>query len=118
MRIAALLSVLSRKAKDGEIILVDSFSFGAPKTATAKAALAAIALSADAARIMTKKKNAALISLASYNANAMKSFHNFGNVMTEEVRNLNPVDVLAHKYLIIENPEVAFKAILARTKSK
>src|SRR3990167_2180328 len=33
MRIGALLSVLSRKAKEGEIILVDKLSFAAPKTA-------------------------------------------------------------------------------------
>ena len=39
MRIGALLAVLSRKAKDGEIILVDTFVFTAPKTAMAKSAM-------------------------------------------------------------------------------
>src|SRR3989338_14679 len=32
MRISALLSVLSQKAKDGEIILVDQLAFAGPKT--------------------------------------------------------------------------------------
>jgi len=118
MRVGALLSVLSRKAKDGEIIFVDKFAFSAPKTSAAKAAVAALAKSADALALTTKKKNAALLALSTYDANVIKSFHNFGNVMTEELRNLNPVDILAHKYLIIEKPEEAFAALTARTKAK
>ncbi len=114
MRVGALLSVLSRKAKDGEIILVDSFTFATPKTATAKAAITALAKGAGAERLTTKKKNAALIALSAYDANAIKSFKNFGNVTTEELRNLNPVDVMAHKYLIIEKPEASFAALVAR----
>lgn len=118
MRIGALLSVLSKKAKDGEIILIDKFSFVTPKTSTAKIVLVALAKGADAAYLITKKKNAALLALSSYDATTIKSFHNFGNIMTEELRSINPVDVLAHKYLVIENPEAAFKILLARAKSK
>jgi large subunit ribosomal protein L4 len=118
MRIGALISVLSRKAKDGELILVDTFSFASPKTAMAKTVLTALAKGADAATLTTKKKNAALLALNSYDVNTIKSFHNFGSVQTEELRNLNPVDVMTHKYLVIEKPEEAFKALLARAKSK
>ena len=118
MRIGALLSVLSRKAKDGEIILVDEFAFSAPKTSVAKMMIEKIANGAGAEQLVSKKKNAALLALASYNKNTMKSFSNFGNIMTEEIRSLNPVEILSHKYLIIENPEVAFATILARAKSK
>ncbi len=118
MRIGALLSVLSRKAKDNEIILVDEFSFSAPKTAVAKTFIEKLAKGADAGQLVSKKKNAALIALASYSKNTLKSFSNFGNVMTEETRSLNPVEVLSHKYLIIEKPEAAFAALIARVKSK
>lgn len=117
MRIGALLSVLSRKAKDGEIILVDKFLMNNPKTSVAKVTLAKLSKGSDAGALVTKKKNTALIALSTYNTNVTKSFHNFGNVMTEETRSLNPVDVLAHKYLIIEDPEVAFTTLLARVKS-
>ncbi|MBU6388368.1 50S ribosomal protein L4 [Patescibacteria group bacterium] len=118
MRIGALLSVLSKKAQDGEIILVDQFTFAAPKTALAKTALTALAKGADAGALTTKKKNAALLALASYDANTIKSFGNFGSIATEELRNLNPVDVMTHKYLVIEKPEAAFAALTARAKSK
>ncbi len=116
MRIGALVSVLSKKAKDGEIILVDRFLFATPKTATAKSVIAALATDAAAPALVTKKKNAALLALAAHNANTIKSFRNFGNLATEELRNLNPLDVMTHKYLIIEKPEAAFAALLARAK--
>ncbi len=116
MRISALLAVLSQKAKDGEIILVEKFAFAAPKTATAKAAMQSLAKAADA-KFLMKKKNAALLALAAYDVNAIKSFSNFGNMKTEEVRNLNPLDLMTHKYLIIEKPEKSFAALLARTRS-
>lgn len=118
MRVGALLSVLSKKAKDGEIILIDKLSFAEPKTATAKTALVALAKGAGADRLAAKEKNAALFALAAYDANAIRSFRNLGNVMTEELRNLNPVSVLAHTYLVIENPEDAFAALSARAKAK
>lgn len=113
-RVQALLSVLSRKAKDGELILVDKISFGTPKTSEAKKVLLAVG---KAAGMSEKRKNAALIATTTYEKSTIKSFSNMGNVTTEEVRNLNPLDLLTYKYLVIENPEEAFKALAARVKN-
>ncbi len=118
MRLGALISVLSKKAKDGEIILVDKFAFAEPKTSAAKSFLAKIAEASGAATLASKKKNAALLALAAYDKNAIKSFSNFGSVMTEELRNLNPLSVMTGKYLIIEKPEESFAALIARTNTK
>ncbi|MFA5996639.1 MAG: 50S ribosomal protein L4 [Candidatus Paceibacterota bacterium] len=118
MRTQALISVLSRKAKDGELILVDKFAFAEPKAKVAKLALGKLAEGAAATYLVSKKKNAALLALASYDLNAIKSFSNFGNVMTEEVRNLNPLNVMTAKYLVIEKPEESFAALIARAKAK
>ncbi len=117
MRVGALLSVLSLKAKEGDIILVDQFAFSAPKTKDAKSFIAALAKGSGAKFLATKKKNAALFALNSYNANTIKSFSNFGSVMTEELRNINPLEVMTNKYLIIEKPEEAFAALVARAKN-
>lgn len=114
MRRAALLSVFSRKARDGEVIFVDKFEFAAPKTKEAKAALTALAKATSVSALVDKKKNAALLAFADANALAKKSFRNIGNVNIEEVRNLNPVDLMTNRYLIIENPAVALKALVAR----
>jgi large subunit ribosomal protein L4 len=118
MRIGALLSVLSRKAKDGEIILVDKFAFAEPKAKSAKAMLEKLAEGTQAVSLASKKKNAALFALASYDINTIKSFSNFGNVLTEEARNLNPLSIMTHKYLIIEKPEETFATLLSRVGTK
>lgn len=118
MRMGALISVLSRKAKEGELILVDKFTFAEPKSAAAKTILAKLAASTGAAPLVSKKKNAALLALASYDANTIKSFSNFGNVTTEEARNLNALNAMTAKYLIIENPEETFAALAKRVATK
>jgi large subunit ribosomal protein L4 len=114
MRRAALLAVLSRKAKDGEIIFVEKMSFAAPKTKEAKAMLGALAKAAGAGAMVVKSKNAALLAFSEPNDMAKKSFRNIGNINMEEVRNLNPVDVMSSRYLVIENPAKAFETLSAR----
>jgi large subunit ribosomal protein L4 len=118
MRTAALFSVLSRKLKDGEVLFVDKLSFSTPKTAEAKKALVALSKAANVG-LASKRKNAALIALSSSDAAAKKSFRNLGNVMSEEIRNLNVVDVMTKKYLIIENPKEALSVLSGKVnKSK
>jgi large subunit ribosomal protein L4 len=114
MRRAALLSVLSRKAKDGEVIFVEKFAFATPKTKDAKNILSAVAKAAGANALVTKSKNAALIAFAEPTAEAKKSFRNIGNIAMEEVRNLNAVDLMTSRYLIIENPAKAIEVLSAR----
>ncbi len=115
MKVQALVSVLSRKAKDGEVILVDQFAFGAPSTKGAIASLIALGKAADA-KLLEKNKNTVLIALSKHEANAVKSFRNLGNIATEDIRNVNPLSLLSYRYLIIENPEEAFKTLAARAK--
>ena len=116
MRRAAFLSVLSRKAKDGEVILVDKVDFAAPKTTQAKAMLVAVAKAAGTPLLVDKKKNAAMVAFAEPTAAMKKSFRNIGNIAVEEVRNLNPVDLMTNRYLVIANPAAAFATLSGRTK--
>lgn len=114
MRAKALATVLSQKIRDNELILVESFSFEKPKTVDAKNILAALSKVDNAGKLATKRKNAAIIGLSGRNVNAEKSFANFSNLLVEEVRNINPANVLNHKYLVIENAEEAMKALSER----
>ncbi len=114
MRAKALATVLSQKIRDNELILVESFSFEKPKTVDAKNILAALSKVDNASKLATKRKNAAIIGLSGRNVNAEKSFANFSNLLVEEVRNINPANVLNHKYLVIENAEEAMKALSER----
>ena len=98
----ALLTVLSRKYKDGEVIFVDSIEMQAPKASAGKMVLSAFGKNFSG---FMKKKNAALIALPSRNVPTIKSFSNFGNISVEEARNLNPLSILSAKYLVIASPK-------------
>ena len=114
MRVKALYTVLSRKVKDGEVIFIDSLDFATPKSAQAKEILASLAGIKGFERIQSKKVNAALVVLGSKDMSAEKSFQNFGNVDVVEARNLNPVSVLGHSYLVVVNPDEAIAALASR----
>jgi len=107
VRQKALLVALSRKLRDGELIFVDSLSLETPKAKEAKAIMVGL----GKAGVVFKNKNAALIALPSAHTPTQKSFGNFGNVAIEDVRNLNPVSVLSHKYLVIADPKSAIETL-------
>jgi large subunit ribosomal protein L4 len=118
MRIAALATILSRKHRDGEVIFVDKVGFTAPSTKEAKAAIVAVAAASGKADLATKRKNAAVVAFSKKDLVAEKSLRNIGSLTLEEVRNLNPVDLVTKRYLIIENPTEAFALLQLRLGKK
>lgn len=117
MRAKALFVALSRKFKDGEILFINSFGIDAPKTAVARNALVTLSKVSGFEKLANKRKNAALIAFSEPTPATLKSFRNIGSVEYASVRNLNPVSVLASKYLIIENPEAAVAIISQRARN-
>lgn len=120
MRVKALSMALARKFKDGQVLFVDSFGLDTPKTAVAKKALAQFGTIAGFEKLGMKgaRKNLALVALPLPSVAATKSFANISCVESEAVRNLNPVDVLKYKFLIIENPEAALAIVASRSEKK
>lgn len=116
MKTKALYTILSQKLRDNEVIFVDNIDFSEPKTAEARNVLSGIAKADGFAMLGDKRKNAAVIATDVHDENAKKSFRNFGNVKLDEVRNLNPIDLLTYKYVVIENPEVSIKQLEERMK--
>jgi large subunit ribosomal protein L4 len=116
MRAKALFMALSRKFKDGEIMFIDTFGLSAPKTAAAKKSLMQLATVSGFERLNRKKRNLALVAFADPSESAQKSFRNIGNVECVPMRNLNPVAVLGHSFLIIENPEASVAIVVERAR--
>lgn len=108
MKQKALLVMLSRKYKDGEVIFVDSIEMQVPKAKEARQIFTSLGKEFSG---LNKKKNAALIALPRAHAATNKSFRNFGNVVVEEVRNLNPVSLLSSKYIVIADPKSALETL-------
>src|SRR3989344_1112052 len=100
MRNRALAIALSKKFADGEILFVESFGMGAPKTAEAKKGILALIA-------MTEKNDA-----------TQKSFRNIGSMAVVSAQNLNPVSILRNPFLILENPQQAVSLIESRLSKK
>jgi len=105
MAAKALFTVLSRKFGDNEIIFIDDLKMETPKTSTARNILNSLSKVKGYERILSKKNNSLLLATDDKDVNVEKSFNNFGNVQVGESRNLNPLDILNYKFLLIENPE-------------
>jgi large subunit ribosomal protein L4 len=107
MKTKAIFTILSKKFADGEILFVDNFAFEKPKTADAKKVLLDLGKVSGFETLATKRKNSAYIGTANKTTNTEKSFANIGSVEVGEFRNINPLDLLNKKFLVIENPESA-----------
>ena len=118
MRNSALFTVLSAKLRDGEIMFIDNLGVDAIKTKNAVKLLSTLSGVKGFEKIAYKKGNRAFVAVPKSDAKITKSFRNIPSAFVDEMRNLNPVDVLKYKYLVIENPELSLKALTARTNSK
>jgi large subunit ribosomal protein L4 len=121
MRAKALFTTLSRKLKDGKIIFVDEISFSKPNTSEAKKVLIALSSVKGFEGMDAKKRNSVFVATEGNDKIIAKSFSNFGNVEVDDIKNLNPVDVLQYKYLVVMSPGDKKEKVVAkpaRTETK
>jgi large subunit ribosomal protein L4 len=112
MKAKALSVILSRKLKDNEIIFVDSINFAEPKTSQALGVVKSLGGIKGYERLANKRVNAAFIALSKKDRTVEKSFDNFGNIEVGEMRNLNPLQILNYKYLVIAEPAESLKTFI------
>lgn len=115
-RAKALAVTLSKKYADGSVIFVDSFGLTEPKAKTAREVI--VNLGKVMKDLPRKRKNAALVVLAARDAATEKSLQNFGNIEVVQAKDVNPVEVLTYKYVIITSPEAALATLASRVASK
>jgi large subunit ribosomal protein L4 len=118
VRAKALATVLSQKFADGKVLFVDALSFEKPKTADARAFINAMSAVKGAEDLRTKRTNAALIVLQGRAEDAELSFRNMGNTHVVAAKDVNPVDVLTYKYVVVAKPDETLKALEARVSTK
>ncbi len=115
VRAKALGVTLSKKLADNEMIFVDQFGHEAPKTKEAKAAMTALA-GIKGNEGLNKSKNAALVVLPGRNEHVEKSFRNFGNVAVTAAKDVNPVDLLTFKYVVVAEPNATVEVLAKRVE--
>ncbi|MDO8265240.1 MAG: 50S ribosomal protein L4 [Candidatus Parcubacteria bacterium] len=99
MRRKALMMVLSSKAKDELLILIDSLLIEKPKTK----------LMTDILKTLPGAGKNSIIALALMDKNIILAGRNIDNLKVVQAKDLNVLDLLSYKYLIL--PKEAIKVI-------
>lgn len=113
MRAQALFSVLSKKFKDGEIIFVETLAQDSIKTKNGENVLGNI-IKGTGLKVSKSTKPKILTALSERNEKTEKSFRNLSLNEVAFVKDLNPLIILNHKYLLIENPEKSIEFLAKR----
>jgi large subunit ribosomal protein L4 len=85
----ALRSALSDRAAEGKVVVVDEWGFDAPKTKSAKAALASLGVEGKALVVVDRD-----------DVNTIKSFLNLREVQLIERAELNAYDILCNDWIV------------------
>lgn len=117
MRTKALFTALSQKVRENEVLLLDALAFGSPKAKDAKKVLMTLA-KVDGFADMNRRNNAVLIAAPQVDEALLKSFRNFGNVSVMAVSNLNPVEVMRYKHLVVVSPDESAALLATRSTKK
>ena len=110
MRTKALYTVLSEKLRKGQIIFLEELNLKAIKTKDAVSIINDLSSIKGFERMVGGKRPNTYITVPAKGEVLKKSFANIQTVEIDEVRNMNPVDLLSYKYIIISQPteSVAF----------
>jgi len=116
MKTKALFTVLSRKWRDGDMLLVNDFSLPAPRTKTAASLLANLARATDRKTLAYERGRRALLALPADDPVAAKSFRNLAAVGLTTAAKLNPLDLLTYRHLVVVDPEKTFSILAGRRR--
>ncbi len=114
VRAKALAVTLSKKMTDGEVVFVEALSLSAPKAADAKTIIKTLSSASGESSLATKRKNTAVLVLPGRDEAIEKSFRNFGNFEVVVAKDLNPVQLLTYKYVIVTDPKVSLETLEKR----
>ncbi|NVN97445.1 50S ribosomal protein L4 [Candidatus Nomurabacteria bacterium] len=104
MKAKALYTVLSEKLRKGQIIFLEELNLKNIKTKDAVAVIKDLSTLKGFEKMVGGKKPNTFISVPAKGDTVKKSFANIQTVEVDEVRNMNPVDLLAYRYIIIAQP--------------
>ncbi len=108
MKVKALFTVLSAKLKNGELLFVDSLE--TKKTKDAATAFVSLSKVEGFSRLKGKKKTA-LFTFPVKNDELVQSIRNLPQITFEQLKDINLVDVLNHKYLVMLAPEKSLELL-------
>ena len=118
MKAKALFTVLSEKFRKGQILFVEELNLKNIKTKDAVAIIKDLSAVKGFERIVGAKKVNTYITVPAKGETIKKSFANIKTVEVDEVKNINPVDLLAYRYIIISQPTESFAFLGGKLEKK
>ncbi len=105
MRTKALFVALSQKLRDGQILFIEAFGDVSGKTKDMQEVLKSLEGIKGFETINTKKHNNIFMTSPEVSDALKNASQNIHHLTLRDVKNLNVVDVLNFRYLVISNPE-------------
>lgn len=118
MRIKALFTVLSEKLRKGQILFVEEMTLKNIKTKDAVAVIKDLSGVKGFEKITGGNKTNLYITVPAKSDTLKKSFANINTAEIDEIRNINPVDLLAFRYIIIAQPKESIAFLGGKVEKK
>jgi large subunit ribosomal protein L4 len=118
MRSKALFVALSQKLRDGKIIFAEAIAPVEGKTSEMKKALEAFAGIEGFTTLNTKKHNNVFMTAVAPATEIKRATKNIHHVTLVDLINMNVVDVLNYRYLIITDPTKSVEVLTAKQSTK
>ncbi len=118
MRIKALFTVLSEKLRKGQILFVEELALKNIKTKDAVSIVKDLSSVTGFEKIIGGKKPNLYITVPAKSDSLKKSFANIKTVEIDEIKNINPVDLLAFRYIIIAQPKESIAFLGGKIEKK
>jgi len=118
MKIKALFTVLSEKYRKGRILFVEELALKNIKTKDAVSVIKDLSAISGFEKMSGGKKINLYITTPAKTDTLKKSFANIKTVEIDEVRNINPVDLLTYRYIIISQPKESIAFLGGKIEKK
>jgi large subunit ribosomal protein L4 len=118
MRTKALYTVLSEKLRKGQILFLEELSLKNIKTKDAVSVVTDLSKVTGFEKMVGGKKPNTYITVPAKSEILKKSFGNIPTVEIDEVRNMNPVDLLSYRYIIISQPTESIAFLGGKSEKK
>ncbi len=109
MKKKALFIALSQKLRDHEILFLDKIILSQPKTKEANIVIKSLSNIKNFEKLAGKMKNRAILSLPKKDSDIERGFRNIPGMKISRFSDLNTLDLMSHKYLIIAEPREVIK---------
>ena len=107
MRRKAMFMVLSQKAKDKELIVLDELKLEKAKTKEMANIVKSLKLKVQSSKPKKKKQESVLIALPRMDENIIRATRNISKIATIPSKDLNCLDILSYKYLMLPKEAIA-----------